>query len=74
MLRDAGYFVEELNSPLICFGGQKYGTLIIVDPEDEFYPEEIAKLEADVRTQGLNVVVFGEWFNLETMKQVSCEV
>jgi hypothetical protein len=42
-----------------------------VDPEDEFYPEEIAKVESDVRSMGLNLLVFGEWFNLETMKQAS---
>lgn len=34
----------------------QYGALMIVDSEDEFYPEEITKLEHDVRHLGL-----GEW-------------
>ena len=31
----------------------QYGALVIVDSEEEFYPEEIAKLEDDVATHGL---------------------
>lgn len=35
----AGYYVEVLSSPLTCFDASQYGALLIVDPEDEFYPE-----------------------------------
>lgn len=31
----------------------QYGALLVVDPEDEFYPEEVTKLEHDVRHLGL---------------------
>ena len=38
----------------------------MVDLEEEYYPEEITKLEQDVR-DGLGLIVFGEWFNVDTM-------
>ena len=31
----------------------QYGALMIVDPEDEFYQEEVTKLEHDVKHLGL---------------------
>ena len=44
----------------------QYGALLMVDLEEEYYPEEITKLEQDVR-DGLGLIVFGEWFNVDTM-------
>ena len=38
-LRDAGYWVETLGSPLTCVDPEQYGALLLVDSEDEFYPE-----------------------------------
>ena len=38
----------------------------MVDLEEEYYPEEIPKLEQDVR-DGLGLIVFAEWFNVDTM-------
>lgn len=66
-LRDAGYFVETLGSPLTCFDAHQYGTLLMVDLEDEFFPEEIRKLRDDVISTGLGLVVFADWYNVETM-------
>jgi len=47
----------------------RYGTLLIVDPEEEFFPEEIAKLKRDV-DGGLSVVIFADWYNTTVMKKV----
>ena len=38
----------------------------MVDMEEEYYPEEIAKLEQDVK-DGLGLIVFAEWYNVDTM-------
>ena len=38
----------------------------MVDLEEEYYPEEITKLEQDVK-DGLGLIVFAEWFNVDTM-------
>ena len=45
----------------------QYGTLLLVDSEEEYYPEEISKLKNDVEKEGLGLIVFGEWYNIDTM-------
>ena len=55
-LRSAGYFVEVLGSPFTCFDANQYGALLMVDLEDEFFPEEVDKLKIDVEQKGLSVV------------------
>jgi len=42
-----------LASPITCFNASSYGALLIVDSEDEFYAEEVAKLAHDVEALGL---------------------
>ncbi|XP_057750293.1 subtilisin-like protease SBT6.1 [Arachis stenosperma] len=67
MLRDADYYVETLGSPLTCFDARQYGTLLMVDLEDEYFPEEIEKLRDDVMYTGLGLAIFAEWYNVDTM-------
>ncbi|KAI8023194.1 Subtilisin-like protease SBT6.1 [Camellia lanceoleosa] len=67
MLRDAGYYVEALGSPFTCFDAHQYGTLLLVDLEEEYFAEEIKKLRDDVINTGLGLVVFAEWYNVDTM-------
>ncbi|KAD6795131.1 hypothetical protein E3N88_06027 [Mikania micrantha] len=67
MLRDAGYYIDTLGSPLTCFDARHYGTLLLVDLEDEYFEEEIQKLRDDVVNTGLSLVVFGDWYNVDTM-------
>ena len=43
--------------------------MLIIDAEEEYFTEEIAKLKRDVDA-GLSVVVFGEWYNVSVMKKV----
>ena len=45
----------------------QYGALLIVDPEEENYPEEITKLADDVAVKGMGLIVVGEWYNVDTM-------
>ncbi|GAA0146676.1 serine protease [Lithospermum erythrorhizon] len=67
MLRDAGYYVETLGSPLTCFDARQYGTLLLVDLEDEYFDEEVRKLRDDVINSGLGLAVFADWYNVDTM-------
>ncbi len=55
-LRSAGYYVEVLGSPLTCFDATQYGALLMVDLEDEFFPQEVEKLKVDVEEKGLSLV------------------
>ena len=68
-LRNNGYYVEVLGSPFTCFDASNYGTLMIVDPEEEYFPEEVTKLRRDVEN-GLSLVVFADWYNISVMKKV----
>ena len=38
-----------------------------MDSEEEYYLEEISKLKDDVEKEGLGLIVFGEWYNVDTM-------
>ena len=66
-LLDNGYFLEVLSGPFTCFDASLYGALLIVDAEEEYSKEERKKLSNDVRTLGLGLIVFGEWYNVKTM-------
>ncbi|KAF5405447.1 Membrane-bound transcription factor site-1 protease [Paragonimus heterotremus] len=62
-MRKANYYVEILTSPFTCFDASNYGTLLLVDSEEEFFPAEIEKLFFDVTALGLSLLVFAEWYN-----------
>ncbi|XP_038168327.1 membrane-bound transcription factor site-1 protease isoform X3 [Arvicola amphibius] len=68
-LRSMGYFVEVLGAPFTCFDATQYGTLLMVDSEEEYFPEEIAKLRRDV-DNGLSLVIFSDWYNTSVMRKV----
>lgn len=69
-LRNAGYYLEVLGHPFTCFDARNYGTLLIVDTEEEFFPEEVAKLKRDVEEDGLSVIVFADWYNIAVMRKI----
>jgi membrane-bound transcription factor site-1 protease len=56
-------------SPFTCFDASQYGTLLIVDAEEEYFPEEVTKLKRDVDS-GLSVIIFADWYNVSVMKKV----
>ncbi len=39
----------------------------MVDLEEEFHAEELTKLTEDVKTEGLGLLVFADWYNSEAM-------
>lgn len=68
-LRNSGYYVEVLGCPFTCFDASQYGTVLLVDSEEEYFPEEVAKLKRDV-DNGLSLIVFADWYNVTVMKKV----
>lgn len=70
-LRSAGYFVEVLSSDFTCFDARLYGALLIVDTEDEFFPEEVVKIKKDVREEGLSLVIFADWFHAASIRSAA---
>ena len=70
-MRAAGYFVEVLGSPPSRASTlRSYGALLLVDSEEAFSDAEIAKLERDVRDEGLGLAVFAEWYNVKQMESM----
>ena len=69
-LRHDGYYLEILGSPLTCFDAEQYGTLLIVDSEEEFYAEEVAKLETDVKEKGMGLAIFADWYDADTIRDM----
>lgn len=45
------------------------GVLLLVDPEEEYFPEEVTKLKRDI-DNGLSIIVFADWFNVTVMKKI----
>ena len=42
---------------------------MLVDTEDGFRPEEVSKIQLDVRN-GLSVMVLAEWYNEDVMRKI----
>lgn len=40
-LRLKGYYVEVLSEDYTCFDADEYGALLLVDPEEEFFQDEV---------------------------------
>ncbi|CAH8571045.1 unnamed protein product [Schistosoma mattheei] len=69
-LRRKSYFIEVLTSTFDCFNASNYGTFLIIDPEEEFFPYEVEKLFIDVTEKGLSLIVFADWYNTSVMKSL----
>ena len=41
---------------------------MIVDSEEEFHKSEILKLQSDIATKGLSLIVFADWYNTTVIK------
>lgn len=69
-LRNAGYYVEVLGVPLTCVNTSLFGTLLLVDPEEEFFDEEVQRLRHAVLYEELSVIVFADWYNTSVMRKI----
>lgn len=64
------FFNFTLLKRLINYGyNPLLGALLLVDSEEEFFPEEVSKLIKDIYS-GLSLVVFADWYNVSVMKKV----
>ncbi|KAJ0183797.1 hypothetical protein K1T71_000220 [Dendrolimus kikuchii] len=68
-LREHGFYLEVMGTPLTCVDTSLYGALLLVDPEDEYFPEEMATLKKAVDS-GMSLVVFADWYNASLLRHV----
>lgn len=66
MLKPNSYYT---GCPLTCIDTSLYGALLLVDPEDEYFPEEMAALKKAVDS-GMSLVVFADWYNASLLRHV----
>lgn len=62
-LRSLGYSIDILRGPYTCFDATLYSLLLIPDPEEFFTEEEINKLENDIRTHSLSLLIIPDWYD-----------
>ncbi|GMR32293.1 hypothetical protein PMAYCL1PPCAC_02488 [Pristionchus mayeri] len=69
-LRADGFFLEILGEPLSCVDLSQYSVYLVVDPEEEYFPHEINLLENAVNKNGLNMIIFADWYNTRVMEKI----
>lgn len=69
-LRSRDYYIEVSGSDLSCTDLSKYGVLMIVDPEEEFFADELTKIHKAVLGSKLSLLIVADWYNVPTMKKV----
>lgn len=62
-LVDKGYSVEILPFELSCVKLEQYGVVMVVDPEEEFFEEEITALRSALKFSNVSLIVFADWFD-----------
>lgn len=68
-LREQAYFIEVLGTPLTCIDTSLYGAYLLVDPEDEYFPEELDIIRTSV-AKGMSLIVFADWYNSTLLSHV----
>ncbi|TYZ57718.1 hypothetical protein PybrP1_006293 [[Pythium] brassicae (nom. inval.)] len=62
-LRADGFFVEILPFEYSCVALAQYGAVLLVDPEEEFFADEVAALQAAIKFDNVSLLVFADWYD-----------
>uniref|UniRef100_M4BGK6 Uncharacterized protein n=1 Tax=Hyaloperonospora arabidopsidis (strain Emoy2) TaxID=559515 RepID=M4BGK6_HYAAE len=57
------FFVEILPFEYSCLDLSKYGVVLIVDSEEEFFRDEIVVLQAAIEHSNVSLIVFSDWYD-----------
>ncbi|DAZ93870.1 TPA: hypothetical protein N0F65_008136 [Lagenidium giganteum] len=63
ILIGAGYSVEVLPFEYSCIDLARYGTVLLVDPEEEFFVREIEDMHQALKYANTSLLVFADWFD-----------
>ncbi|KAH7728866.1 Membrane-bound transcription factor site-1 protease precursor [Aphelenchoides avenae] len=69
-LRSNGYYVEVLREPATCIDLGLYAAYLLVDPEEEFFRQEIHVISGAVKEGRTNLLVFADWFNSTLIEKI----
>ncbi|CAI5734142.1 unnamed protein product [Hyaloperonospora brassicae] len=62
-LTSEGFFVEVLPFEYSCLDLSTYGVMLVVDPEEEFFRDEIVVLQAAVKNSNVSLIIFADWYD-----------
>lgn len=62
-LTSEGFFVDILPFEYSCLDLGKYGAVMVVDPEEEFFRDEIIALQAAIKYSNVSLIVFADWYD-----------
>ncbi|KAE8901445.1 Membrane-bound transcription factor site-1 protease [Phytophthora fragariae] len=62
-LTSEGFYVDILPFEYSCLDLGKYGVVMIVDPEEEFFRDEIVALQAAIKYSNVSLIVFADWYD-----------
>uniref|UniRef100_H3HCV8 subtilisin n=1 Tax=Phytophthora ramorum TaxID=164328 RepID=H3HCV8_PHYRM len=62
-LTSEGFFMEIMPFEYSCLDLGKYGVVMVVDPEEEFFRDEIVALQAAVKYSNVSLIVFADWYD-----------
>lgn len=62
-LLDEGYFIEILPFEYSCMDLKQYGVVLLVDPEEEYFRDEIVALQNAVKYANVSLLVFADWYD-----------
>lgn len=62
-LASEGFYLEILPFEYSCLDLSKYGVVMVVDPEEEFFRDEIVALQAAIKYSNVSLILFADWYD-----------
>lgn len=66
-LIDQGFFIEILPFELSCVKLEQYGVVMMIDPEEEFFDEEITAIRDAIKYSNVSLVILADWFDAQAI-------
>lgn len=69
-LRREGFYVDILPFEYSCLPLGRYGVLLLADPEEEFFQDEIIALEHALKYEDVSLLLFADWYDEELVQSL----
>ncbi|GAB9474371.1 Membrane-bound transcription factor site-1 protease [Globisporangium polare] len=66
-LLNEGYYIEILPFEYSCMDLKQYGVVLLVDPEEEYFHDEIVALQQAIKYENVSLIVFADWYDDEVL-------
>lgn len=69
-LRHEGFYVDILPFEYSCLPLGRYGVLLLADPEEEFFRDEIIALEHALKYEDVSLLLFADWYDEQLVQSL----